>query len=225
MSALFDAPAIPRHPARFTPAIVATLVDVLSDAAYDILDPFAGVGGIHALRHWGHVTTGVELEPEWAAASPHTEVGDATRLRFGDASFDAVVTSPAYGNRMADHHEARDDSRRNTYRHALGRPLSDGNAGAMQWGAAYRRLHASAWIEAVRVVRPGGLVVVNVSNHIRAGVEQLVAEWHAETLIRLGCRIHEMRRVSTPRNGFGANGDVRVDGELVMAFRTPEAPA
>lgn len=219
MIALFTAPAIPRHPAKFTPTILATVADILRDQNLRILDPFAGVGGIHALRHWGHETFGVELEPEWAAASPHTIVGDATSLPFASGSFDAIVTSPAYGNRMADHHEARDDSRRNTYRHALGRPLAENNAGAMQWGDVYRALHTMAWLDALYVLAPSGLVIVNVSNHIRAGIEQPVVEWHLAALLSLGCRVVEIRRVATPRQRFGANGGARVDGEVVMVLR------
>ena len=53
---------------------------------------------------------------------------------FSDATFDMVVTSPTYGNRMADHHNAKDGRRRITYTHNLGRTLTPGNSGAMQWG-------------------------------------------------------------------------------------------
>ena len=70
-----------------------------------------------------------------------TVVGDARALPFADASFHAIATSPCFGNRMADHHEARDPSVRHTYRHRLGRPLSEGSAGALQWGPAYREFH------------------------------------------------------------------------------------
>lgn len=73
-----------------------------------VLDPFAGIGRIHDLPARMADTIGVELEPEWAACRSRTIVGDATALPFGDASFDAVITSPCYGNRVSDHHEARD---------------------------------------------------------------------------------------------------------------------
>ena len=83
---------------------------------------------------------GYEIEPEWAeqarAAGCITTTGDSRQMHYPDAMFDAICTSPTYGNRMADHHEARDASPRHTYRHVLGRPLTPGNSGALQWGEA-----------------------------------------------------------------------------------------
>src|SRR5437868_9381022 len=110
----------------------------LCDTAPLVLDPFAGVGGIHTLAALGIAhTVGVELEPECALQHPRNIVGSALALPFPDDTFDAIVTSPCYGNRMADHHDAKDASRRNTYTHALGRPLAFANAGSLQWGDSY----------------------------------------------------------------------------------------
>lgn len=210
----------PPHPAKFSTAILGAVAEVLAEEKFSstarVLDPFAGVGGVHSLPH---DTWGVELEWEWARAHFRTIVGDATTLPWDADTFDAIVTSPCYGNRMADHHTARDKSERNTYRHKLGRPLGDRNAGAMQWGKAYRALHLAAWQEAHRVLRPGGLVVLNISNHIRQGVEQRVAEWHLATWLDLGVTVHEVRRIRTPRLRQGANAAKRIDGELLMVLR------
>lgn len=107
---------IPAHPAKFPPSIVDAIGEVVLDYFAPLvldrppvlLDPFAGVGGIHRLRP-DVETYGVELEPEWAQASPHTRVGDATDLtEWGDNTVDVVATSPCYGNRMADHHDAQE---------------------------------------------------------------------------------------------------------------------
>jgi tRNA G10 N-methylase Trm11 len=92
-----------------------------------VLDPFAGTGRIHELENW---TVGVEIEPEWATMRDGTIVANALNLPFRDASFDAVVTSPTYGNRLADHHDARDSSRRHSYKHDLGRDLHSENSRA-----------------------------------------------------------------------------------------------
>lgn len=210
------------HPAKFSDnvldAIEAALIraHLTNDAV--ILDPFAGVGKVHRLP-W--VTRGVELEPEWAAQHPDTIVGDATDLPFPDATFDAVVTSPCYGNRMADHHEARDLSVRNTYRHRLRRELTHNNAGAMQWGPEYRDLHAIVWAEVHRVLRPGGVMALNISNHYRDGLIPLVVEWHLNALGVVGMELVSGQRVRTPRNGQGANRELRVDHEVVALLRKP----
>lgn len=73
-----------------------------------VLDPYAGIGGIHALRDLlpGIDTLGVEIEEPFAACHPDTLWGDSRELakRIGDraGTVTAVVTSPDYGNRLAD---------------------------------------------------------------------------------------------------------------------------
>lgn len=77
-----------------------------------VIDPFAGVGRIHDLPRRIADTVGVELEPEWAACRARTVQGDATCLLDSwVASFDVLASSPCYGNRLADSHEARDACR------------------------------------------------------------------------------------------------------------------
>lgn len=216
-----------QHPARYSAAILPVLAAALAPAEEfrRVLDPFAGVGGIHALREFGHHTTGVELEPEWARQHPDTLVGDSRRLGdlFTPGEFDAIATSPAYGNRMADHHNARDDSYRRTYRHLLGRPLSDGNGGGLQWGDSYRDLHAQVWAAAVPLIRPGGRFVLNCRDHTRAGVRQEVTAWHLETLAGLGLDLIEAEEVTTPGFRFGANSAARWP-EVVAILHRPHPP-
>ena len=77
-----------------------------------ILDPFAGTGKITRLHAWLPKAEfyGYEIEPEWAeqarAAGCACTTGDSRQMHYPDAMFDAICTSPTYGNRMADHHEA-----------------------------------------------------------------------------------------------------------------------
>ena len=139
--------------------------------------------------------------------------------RFGDATFDAICTSPTYANRLADHHEARDNSPRHTYRHTLGRPLSPGNSGQLQWGDAYRAFHLEAWTECRRVLQPEGFLVLNVKDHIRKGELQPVTNWHAVTLLMLGFTCTARVHVPCPGQRHGANGHLRVDYESVLRFR------
>ena len=84
-----------------------------------------------------------------------TIVGNALALPMEWTNcFDMVITSPTYGNRMADHHNARDGSKRLTYTHQLGRPLSETNSGRMHWGQDYKDFHVRAWSEVDRVLKP-----------------------------------------------------------------------
>lgn len=210
------------HPARFSTPVLAEIDRVLAErlsADATLLDPFAGTGRVHTLPY---VTVGVEIESEWAAMHPQTIHGDSTNLRslFPAYEFDAIVTSPAYGNRMADNY-AGDHTKRFTYRTALGRPLTDGNGAGLQWGDEYRRVHAAVWSECWAVLRSGGWFVVNLSNHVRAGVVQPVVEWHLVTLVSLGAHVDEVSRVATSRVGYGANRDQRVGHEHVLTLRKP----
>jgi len=213
------------HPAKFSDPILWEIDELLryEETARGpigvILDPFAGVGRVHELARAGRVTLGVEIEPEWAATHPRTIVGDALDLPFPNASVDAVVTSPTYGNRMADHHNAQDWSGRITYRHRLGCPLHPHNSGQLQWGDRYRNFHLAAWQEVDRVLKPTGLIVLNVSDHIRGGKQIPVAEWHRDTISGMGWQVVNEMKVPTRRMGFGKNRDVRVEYEMIYLFR------
>lgn len=219
-------PSVPRHPAKFSQTVLGAITPILwerfgapeGDGAR-VLDPFAGTGGVHRL---GYRSVGVEIEPEWARAHPRTIVGDALELPFPNASFDALCTSPCYGNRMADAFRVGakggdpDATKRHSYALDLGRPLTTGNAGSLQWGDAYRAFHLAAWAECARVVRPAGVALVNVSDHVRNHELVPVVDWHAAALGRTGWRLVEQVAVKTPRLGHGAHRDARADCEYVL---------
>lgn len=124
-----------------------------------------------------------------------------------------------YGNRMADHHEARDTSKRNTYRHTLGEALQPRNTGQMQWGKEYRALHELAWKECWRVLRPQGRMVLNVKDHIRNGQLIDVVGWHTFILCSMGFQLSQTHLIPLPGLRQGANYDVRVDQEFVLVFK------
>lgn len=219
-----------KHPARFSKELCPVLVDALAWAMPDfdtgrtplVLDPFAGTGTIHSIAEaagWG--SEGIELEPEWANMDVRTTVGSALALPWMDYHFDAILTSPTYGNRFADKHNAKDGSVRRSYTHDLGRKLTPGNSGGMQWGAEYREFHRSAWAESVRVLRPGGLFILNISDHIRQFERQPVSAFHIRTLCNLGLEVEDIDVVSTRRMRYGANSDSRPVAEFVITLRRP----
>ena len=205
------------HPAKYTDKLLPVFEEILlSYGATTVLDCFAGTGKIHSL---GFDSTGIEIEPEWANMHERNIIADARTMPFNAGSFDAVCTSPTYGNRMADCHNAKDGSNRNTYTHILGRTLHDGNSGKMQWGKTYRDLHSIAWAECYRVIKPNGIFILNMKNHVRAGTEIDVFGWHVSELIKIGFRLREVRQVEVSGNGFGQNGSLRVPFEFVATLQ------
>lgn len=243
------------HPAPWNLHVLGYVDDVLAAETERlgkkrllVLDPFGGIGRIHDLPH---DTVTVELEQEWAdqgADRGESWIGDATDMHwFRRNSFHALATSATFGNRMGDHHDANDAhklcggggcdkchwtglSHRRTYKHYLGRDLSDNNSGAMHWGREYRRLHTVFLLEAMRVTKPGGPIIVNMANHFKTfkkgedAIEQRVCEWWIFTMIKLGMNVDEIRRIHTSKYRFGAHRETRTKGELVIVMRNPEVP-
>ena len=206
-----------KHPAKYSDVFLTVFDRYLPDDNHKILDPFAGTGKLKEIRP---NCTLLEIEPEWAD-SCGAIVGDATAMPFNDACFDAICTSPTYGNRMADSFQDKQVEKRykrNTYTHVLGRKLSDNNSGAMQWGDKYRQLHSKAWQECFRVLIKDGIFLLNISDHIRAGQVIAVTDWHITTLIEIGFIKREHIKVETRRQRFGQNGSLRVGYESIVVF-------
>lgn len=217
------------HPAKFSKGMVEKFAEIIGrhyigwNCTINILDPFAGTGKIHELMQFDRrfKTVGVEIEQEWAAMHAHTLWGNSLHLDkiFARSTFDVICTSPTYGNRMADHHNARDGSKRRTYKHVLGRDLSDGNSGALQWSPAYRHFHQQVYLGCDAVLRPGGLFILNISDHIRKGEVVNVAGAHTDILDVLGYELVEPWFFPTRRMKFGANAQLRTPGEFILVYQ------
>jgi hypothetical protein len=210
----------PPHPAKFTSKHLNAITEILGeDHSLIVLDPFAGVGTIHDLPY---MTAGIEIEPEWAYQREGTAVGSALRTGYDAEYFDAVVTSPCFGNRMADHHNAKDGSKRHTYRHYLGRELTKGSAGGMQWGEEYKHFHTEAWLEAKKVLKVGGFLIINIKDHIRDGKIQPVTQWHSDTCNKMGFK--QINTIIIPVSGMthGENAEQRIPHESLLVFSKPE---
>lgn len=112
-----DVEPLLKHPAKFSDSLIEAMRHLvrrerrrlgLSPEETRLIDTFAGTGKVHLLDDEA-VTIGVELQPRWAACHPRTYVGDATNLPRGwRGRMHLWGTSPCYGNRYRDHHDARD---------------------------------------------------------------------------------------------------------------------
>ena len=213
-----------RHPAKYTDDFISIFADLLN-GRQRVLDPFAGTGKIGVIKKFGFdgKVYANEIEPEWIRPNKYkcdfiTTV-DAEFLQYPDGFFDAICTSPTYGNRMADHHIAKDGSKRNTYTHCIGRPLSDGNTGKMQWGTEYMEKHERIYKHLYSLVKENGLFICNIKNHIRRGKEIDVKSFHERSIIESGfVKVKEIF-IETKGNGFGANAEKRTNGEYIMVFQ------
>jgi tRNA G10 N-methylase Trm11 len=211
-----------KHPAKYTDKFIPIFAELLVDSK-SVLDPFAGTGKLAEIKKHGFKGKVIcnELEPEWVQNCEYDvdlfNIGDAQNLSWVD-SVEAICTSPTYGNRMADDHNAKDHSRRITYTHYLGRKLNENNTGKMQWGEKYRKVHEKVYEECFRVLIEGGLIIVNVSNHIRNHQEVDVVGFHKEALTKVGFTFKEEIKIETPRMKFGANSNTRVKFESILIF-------
>lgn len=194
-----------RHPAKYTDALLPVFAELLAGRKR-VLDPFGGTGKLKAICP---DAVCMDIEPEWAAMAGLC--ADALRLPFEAGQFDAICTSPTYGNRMADTYT--DGTHRITYTNYIGRHLSENNSGKMQWGLKYRQFHEAAYAEFRRVCR--GVVILNVKDHIRAGETIPVCDWHSKAM---GLPLAERRKVEVSGNRFGQNREKRMDYEEVMVF-------
>lgn len=227
MTPLLELPTlIPSHPAKYSDALIPAMVRFLRGRTR-ILDPFGGTGKVFSLNHWlpDAQIEAIEIEQEWAAKHPRTTVGNALALPWADGEFDAVCTSPTYGNRMAD--TSVESSRGNgwqTYTYQLGRQLHPDNSGRLQWGSKYRVFHENAWLEARRVLVEGGAFVLNIKDHIRSKQRAHVTDWHIECLVGLGFRLVEHAKIDTPSMTHGQNREARVRYESVILFELERKP-
>lgn len=225
-----------KHPAKYTdsfiPIFASYLIRLNDDGTKqkykNVLDPFGGTGKIGRIKNFGYngEVYCSEIEQEWAMVAENNPLvdfsihGDSTNMNWAeDDFFSSICTSPVYGNRISDNFEAKDDSRRITYRSYLGHEPHEKSSGRMNWGKAYRQLHRDVYKECVRVLENKGRFILNISDHIRKGEVIPVSQWHRETLEYFGFILEDAIKIETPRHRFGDNSKLRVDHENIMVFQ------
>ena len=222
-------PTIPpkiKHPAKFTDALLPIMSRYLR-RGWRVYDPFGGVGGLQKIE----AATGAQIfcgEIEYkviaSAMTPRSVNANAEYLPFANECFDVLATSPTYGNRLGDASPRPGSAgkwKTYSYRLTFGFELNPRNSGSTQFSAKYKEIHERAWRECIRVLKPRGLFILNISDHIRAGKRVYVSKWHLDTLRALGLTLERTHAVKTPRLRFGANAEKRCVCEYVFVMRKP----
>ena len=208
------------HPAVMGPHIFEVCKQFLPFKGCRVLDPFAGVGTTATLLPEYNVV-GVEIEKEWAQQQPSTICGDSVVVVPTLGKFDAILTSPAYGNRMADDFKASDESKRITYRHKLGRELSTGTTSNLHYGRGnrrYEKAHSNIWIVCVDALTESGVFILNCKDFIARGTQMEVTQWHVLSLISYGLNVLEHKKIPSRGMRFGTNYQKRVDYENIICL-------
>ena len=163
-----------------------------------------------------------ELEKEWADQGIDNKVdeiivGDAKNL---SGRYDCIVTSPPYGNRMADNFKAgKPDSMRRGYVGDLGRNVSDGSVCCKHFGKGYEEMIESIY-DSILFKISFDLFILNVSNFIRQFKEVNVIGWYKNYFKKRDFILLYEDAVNTRRQkGVGANTQLRVSHEVVMVFK------
>lgn len=240
------------HPAPFSASIMDVLAELIRDWPGPILDPYAGIGRVHELGR--DDTWGIEIEEPWADAHERTIWGDSSTARLalfsppGGVCISgrhipepkAIVTSPDYGNRMADQYlgtpeeqrkraEHGETPRRRSYAISLGRKVSEGSSARYAFGEAYKAQHRRIFTAVTSVCLPDAKLALNVSDFYKtlsSGAEpqriHVVSFW-VELIAELGWVVEGLIPVGTRRFRDGANSDLRVDEETIVVARLSNA--
>lgn len=233
------------HHAQFSPEIVHVIEKLLQTFEIEhVHDPFAGPGARlgELCRRLGMTFSGAEIEESFIV-DPGVIHADSTQPDsypwYGNPrglGRTAVVTSPVYPNGMADHHEAKDESERKTYRSAVtenegrDRELHPNNMGRYGYRNT-KRLESGGrsvkrktfWRIAEECVtnwHPADLVIVNVSDFISAKeIEPFTEDWMV-LMERHGWFPLKVGQVGTQRMTYGSDDsrDERLAHEWVLVY-------
>lgn len=217
------------HPAVYSERFIPIFAEIAKKYdAKTVLDPFGGVGNIGKIKDYGFEGKVIanELEAEWSAFHESNKVdesitGDARKMPSIESdSIDAVITSPTYGNRLADRRiTAKVDNL--TYANSLGRELTSGNSGRMHYGPKYKQLHNEVYKELYRVVKPGGIAVINMKDFISKGKVVPVTDFHINAMLNAGFELLYRDKVKTTGLATGKIKRPKVESEDIIVFEKP----
>lgn len=214
------------HPAKYS----LPLLPSLAQYAYgDILDIMGGTGRAGLLKKYNSnikTVTINELEREWSEQAYENGVDKVITGNAKDLGgiYDCIVTSPPYGNRMADNFKpSKPDSMRRRYVGDLGRNVSKGSVCCLHFGRGYEEeitVIFDAVIKNVCFKR----FILNVSNFIRRYQEVDVIGWYKAYFNSRGfLLVNEQKIITRRQKGVGANTSLRVLTESVLVFDKKES--
>ena len=219
-----------KHPAKYNDALIPVIAAAISDKAR-VLDPMAGTGKLALVKRHGFAGKVYcnDIE-DWGEARHQYDplvdgwtFCDAASLPYPDGFFDAIATSPTYGNGINQNRPAVPWYRVVTYRGYLGRDLSPGNTGCRKWGKTYRTMHERIYSGLMRVLAPEGVFVLNMADFILSGTNVAVTDWHVSALSGVGLERVESLAIPCRKMRCGSNGERRIGHENIVVFRKTSA--
>ena len=209
------------HPAKYS----ESLLPILAKYCYgDIIDIMGGVGKAGLLKQYNSEIKSVtinELEQEWAIQAKENGVD---KIIIGDAraitgQYNVIVTSPPYGNRMADNFKpSKPDSRRKMYASDLGRTLSKGSVCCLHFYKKYEFSMTEIVSNFTKNIEHKR-IVWNTSNFIRNFKEIDIFLFYNELFVSFRYQMIAHEQVVTKRQrGVGVNTNLRVPFEDVAVY-------
>lgn len=205
-----------------------TYINKLLKRRSKVLDPLAGLGSVRGLNsHSDHEIVCMDINANYNDSDDEVTYGDATMLAFGDEEFDAIVTTPDWGAVTTD--------TQNVLATELSRTREPNDLSVLAWGEEYRDVCGEIWRECVRVLRPQGVFVLVIRDHLRPGINPKkpdlkelagVTSWHIQLMLDAGMDLISLAGIRSNHPSHPSKSVLPLAGEcdIVAHFTKPSRP-